>query len=175
MTRALLSLANVLIALAASTGSPLMNAMAVGPVNSSSRPVTPASDAARFTRVFLATEYVAEPPRDLRRSARLATVSPRYSVTTVAVDSLNCSVMSATAVALSALAMHASYLGLGPSINPGWVLTPETTNAPGAERPGREDPLTMSTVVPRPPAWAARAIPEPSTDFSVTDGLRCNV
>src|SRR4051794_21645635 len=113
MIRALWSLANVLIALAASTGSPWMNAMAVGPVNSASRPSTPAAEAARFTRVFLATEYVADDPRDLRRSARLATVSPRYSVTTVAVDSLNCSAMSATAVAFPALAMHASYLGLG--------------------------------------------------------------
>jgi hypothetical protein len=55
MTSALLSLANFLIALAASTGSPLMNAMAVGPANSSSRPSMPASVAARLTSVFLAT------------------------------------------------------------------------------------------------------------------------
>ena len=47
-------------------------------------------------------------PSERRSSAMLATVSPRYSVTTVAVEALNCSVISATAVALSALAMHAS-------------------------------------------------------------------
>ncbi|COX97239.1 Uncharacterised protein [Mycobacterium tuberculosis] len=38
----------------------------------------------------------------------MATVKPRYSVINVAVDSLNCAAMSATAVALSALAMHTS-------------------------------------------------------------------
>src|ERR1700754_2934900 len=110
MTRALLSVANFLIALAASTASHLTNAIAVGPPNSSSSPPIPASAAARFTRVFLATVYVAESPSDRRRSLRLATVSPRYSVTSVAEAPLNCSAMSATAVALSALAMHASSL-----------------------------------------------------------------
>src|SRR5712672_3240415 len=116
MMRALLSLANFLIALAASTASPLTNAIAVGPTNNSSRPSMPASAAARFTRVFLATVYVAESPSDRRRSLRLATVSPRYSVTSVAVDPLNCSAMSATAVAFSALAMHASSW-LGPQVS----------------------------------------------------------
>lgn len=96
------------MALAASTGSPVMNAMAVGPAKSSSRPSTPASEAARLTSVFLATEYVADAPSERRSSARLATVRPRYSVTRAAVDSLNCSAMSATAVALSALAMPTS-------------------------------------------------------------------
>lgn len=85
MTSALLSLAKVLIALAASTASPLTNAIAVGPTNSSSRPSTPASAAARLTSVFLAMVYVAESPSERRRSLRLATVSPRYSVTSVAV------------------------------------------------------------------------------------------
>ena len=55
MTSALLSLAKVFRALVASTGSPVMNAIAVGPTKSSSRPTTPASAAARLTRVFLAT------------------------------------------------------------------------------------------------------------------------
>src|ERR1700679_288441 len=116
MTSALWSLANFLIALAASTASPLTNAIAVGPTNSSSSPSTPASDAARLISVFLATEYVAEPDSDRRSSARLATVRPRYSVITVAVELLNCSAMSATAVALSAWAMHSS-LGSRPGNN----------------------------------------------------------
>src|SRR6202034_2264242 len=79
-------------------------------------PSTPASDAARLISVFLATEYVAEPDSDRRSSARLATDRPRYSVITVAVELLNCSAMSATAVALSACAMHSS-LGSRPGNN----------------------------------------------------------
>ncbi|CKR47622.1 Uncharacterised protein [Mycobacterium tuberculosis] len=55
MTSALCSLAKVLMALAASTGSPVTNAIAVGPTNSSSRPSMPASEAARLMSVFLAT------------------------------------------------------------------------------------------------------------------------
>ena len=54
MTRALLSFAKSRRALAASTGSPVTNAIAVGPISRASRPSTPASCAARFTSVFLA-------------------------------------------------------------------------------------------------------------------------
>src|SRR6202044_2584528 len=148
MTSALWSLANFLIALAASTASPLTNAIAVGPTNSSSSPSTPASEAARLISVFLATEYVAEPASERRSSARFATVRPRYSVITVAVELLNCSAMPATAVALSACAMHPS-LGSGPGLDSG----PENTNAPTQQRSGREG-------LPRPPAWAAREFPD---------------
>src|ERR1700761_3750725 len=166
MTRALWSLANFLIALAASTASPLTNAIAVGPTNNSSSPSTPASDAARLISVFLATEYVADPDSDRRSSARLATDSPRYSVITVAVEALNCSAMSATAVALSARAMHTSF---GVLKRP----SPEMTNAPTQEAVGartlrRRAPTTVCLVLLRGPP----GIPGPSTDCSVTDGLR---
>src|SRR5690349_1573205 len=143
MTSALLSLANFLIALAASTASPLTNAIAVGPTNRSSRPSMPASAAARLTSVFLATVYVAESPSERRRSLRLATVSPRYSVTSVAEASLNCSAMSATAVALSALAMHASSW-LVASVNP------EKHERPDADRSGRKKTSASSSCVGRP-------------------------
>src|ERR1700753_2734367 len=146
MTSALWSLANFLIALSASTASPLTNAIAVGPMNNSSSPSTPASDAARLISVFLATEYVADPDSDRRSSARLATVRPRYSVITVAVELLNCSAMSATAVALSAWAMHSS-LGSRPGNNE----RPDAGSGRGVifrRRAAKEG-------LPRPPAWAA--------------------
>src|ERR1700761_8370462 len=154
MTSALWSLANFLIALAASTASPLTNAIAVGPTNSSSSPSTPASDAARLIRVFLATEYVAEPDSDRRSSARLATVRPRYSVITVAVEALNCSAMSATAVALSAWAMHTS-LGSGLT-RPGNNQRPDAGSGRGVYIPAAR----AEEGVPRPPAWAAGILPD---------------
>ena len=55
MTSSGCALAKSRSAFAASTGSPPMNATAVGPTNMSSSPVTPASAAARLTRVFFAT------------------------------------------------------------------------------------------------------------------------
>ena len=55
ITKPGLVLAKSRIALAASTGSPVMNAIAVGPTSICSRPSTPASSAARWTSVFLAT------------------------------------------------------------------------------------------------------------------------
>src|SRR5271156_1044218 len=163
MTSALWSLANFLIALAASTASPLTNAIAVGPTNSWSSPSMPASDAARLISVFLATEYVAEPASDRRSSARLATVRPRYSVITVAVELLNCSAMSATAVALSAWAMHSS-LGSRPGNNE----RPDAGSGRGVNIPWARGQRrsASSSCVGRP------GIPGPSTDCSVTDGLR---
>src|ERR1700733_1574893 len=163
MTSALWSLANFLIALAASTASPLTNALAVGPTNSSSRPSTPASDAARLISVFLATEYVAEPDSDRRSSARLATDRPRYSVITVAVELLNCSAMSATAVALPACAMHSS---LGSRL--GNNERPDAGSGRGVCIPWARGQRrsASSSCVGRP------GIPGPSTDCSVTDGLR---
>src|SRR6201997_5429858 len=163
MTSALWSLANFLIAFAASTASPLTNAIAVGPTNSSSSPSTPASDAARLISVFLATEYVADPDSDRRSSARLATVRPRYSVITVAVELLNCSAMSATAVALSAWAMHSS---LGS--RPGNKRTPRRRKRSGREYSVGARPRKVCLVLLRGPP----GIPGPSTDCSVTDGLR---
>src|ERR1700730_1991010 len=163
MTSALWSLANFLIALAASTASPLTNAIAVGPTNSSSSPSTPASDAARLISVFLATEYVADPDSDRRSSARLATVRPRYSVITVAVELLNCSAMSATAVALSAWAMHSS---LGS--RPGNSERPDAGSGRGVSIPWARGQRRVCLVLLRGPP----GIPGPSTDCSVTDGLR---
>src|SRR5271166_6835032 len=74
--------------------------------------------------------------------------------------------MSATAVALSAWAMHTS---LGVLKRP----SPEMTNAPtqeavGARTERRRAPTTVCLVLLRGPP----GIPGPSTDCSVTDGLR---
>ena len=82
MMSALLSSANLVMTFAASTASPLMNAIAVGPVSKSSRPSMPASLAAILKRVFLATEYSTSNPRSLRSSCSWDTVRPRYSVNT---------------------------------------------------------------------------------------------
>src|ERR1700722_8539255 len=161
MTSALCSLAKVLIAFAASTASPLTNAIAVGPTNSWSSPSMPASEAARLISVFLATEYVADPASDRRSSAKLATDKPRYSVIRVAVEALNCSAMSATAVALSAWPMHTS-LGSRPG-NDG---RPDA-EAVGAGTFRRRAPTRVCLVLLRGPP----GIPGPSTDCSVTDGL----
>ena len=107
--------------------------------------------------------------RERRSSARLATVRPRYSVTTVAVEALNCSAMSATAVALSAW----------PCMPPCGVFACPLeshrgmTNAPAQTGRGVKDDRdasadASSSCVGRPDS------PGPSTDCSVTDGLRWN-
>ncbi len=91
---------------AVSTGSPVTNAMAVGPARSfSSMAVTPASLAAMAVRVFLTTAYVACPPMLFRSWVSCDTVRPRYSVRTAAFEVRNLSEISATAAALSGLAM----------------------------------------------------------------------
>src|SRR4051794_18177742 len=91
---------------AVSTGSPVTNAIAVGPARSfSSMAVTPASRAAMAVRVFLTTAYVACPPMLLRSWVSCDTVRPRYSVRTAALEFRNLSESSATAAALSGLAM----------------------------------------------------------------------
>src|SRR5215470_13860328 len=83
MTPPLISSAGLFLAksrspLAASTTSPLTNAIADGPVSRlPSWPATPASVAAIFVRVFLTTANVAWSPSERRSSAICATVSPR--------------------------------------------------------------------------------------------------
>src|SRR5690606_9900288 len=114
-----------------------MKAIAVGPTNKSSRPSTPASAAARLTRVFLATEYVASAPSARRSSVRAPTDRPRYSVTTVAVELLNCSAISATAVTFSGFAILRllSDVGSDPNYRPEVAIQ---QNAPDAERSGAQ-------------------------------------
>src|SRR3954471_5173759 len=65
----------------------------------------PASRAAILVSVFLTTAYVALPASERRSSLSCATDNPRYSVSTAADDSRNDSVSSATAAALSGLAI----------------------------------------------------------------------
>ena len=65
----------------------------------------PASLAAILVSVFFTTAYVAFSPSERRSSLSCATVRPRYSVSTAAFELRNCSASSATAAALSALAM----------------------------------------------------------------------
>ena len=87
--------------LAASTGSPLMKAIAVGPVSSSSGTGNPASAAARLVSVFFTTAYVVSLPSDRRSCVSWDIVSPRYSVSTAADEPWNRSVISATAAVFS--------------------------------------------------------------------------
>src|SRR5580693_4061474 len=92
--------------LAASTTSPLTNAIADGPLSRSpSWLATPASFAAILVSVFFTTVKVALSPSEPRSSASWATVRPRYSVSTAPSELWNRSASSATAVTLSALAM----------------------------------------------------------------------
>src|SRR2546421_1051873 len=106
ITRAGLSLAKLRRPLAASTTSPLTNAIADGPTSSpSSSAAMPASAAASLVRVFLTTLNVACSPSAWRRSASWATVRPRYSASTAPLELWNRSVSSATAATFSALAM----------------------------------------------------------------------
>src|ERR1700754_3362065 len=102
ITRTGLALAKARRPLAASTGSPLMKASAVGPENRLSSPSLPASVAARLASVFFDTEYLVSLPSERRSSVIWETDGPRYSVNTVADELLKSSVSSATAVALSA-------------------------------------------------------------------------
>src|SRR3982751_2043003 len=120
---------------AVSTGSPVTNAIAVGPARSfSSMAVTPASRAAMAVRVFLTTAYVACPPMLLRSWVSCDTVRPRYSVRTAALEFRNLSESSATAAALSGLAI---------SLLPPFVVpVAERTRAertPRRRRTGREE------------------------------------
>src|SRR6201987_2218996 len=158
MTSALFSLAKVLMALAASTGSPVTNAIAVGPAKSSSRPSIPASEAARLMSVFLATAYVADPARERRSSARLATVKPRYSVIRVAVESRNRSVMSATAVALSALAMHSSCVKAMRRVVCDHRGTPNAPRPPKPRARARTDQPRLTTELGRHHAQARQEL-----------------
>ena len=68
-------------------------------------PSTPASLAAILVSVFFTTAYVALPPRERRSSLSWATVRPRYSVRTAALEERNSSVISSTAVDLGFRAM----------------------------------------------------------------------
>src|SRR4051794_20596540 len=129
---------------AASTGSPVTNAMAVGPASAaSSRAVPPAPGAAIAVRVFLPTAYVACPPMLRRSWVSCDTVRPRYSVRTAALEVRNLSDSSATVAVLSALAMA---LLPGSSCRAaagvGGRTGPDTTNAPAQGARGvRRRPL----------------------------------
>ena len=68
-------------------------------------PGTPASRAAMVVRVFFETAYVALSPRERRSSFSAFTLSPRYSVSTIPDDEVNFLLSSATAAALSGLAI----------------------------------------------------------------------
>ena len=97
--------------LAASTGSPLTKAIADGPCEQA----VEGGDARRPWRRSWSgcssrrRRYVFA-PRDRRSSLSCATVSPRYSVSTAAVELRNSSVSSATAAALSGLAIRGGLL-----------------------------------------------------------------
>src|SRR5215213_9637247 len=88
-------------------------------------------------RVFFTTAYVACSLMAWRSLVSWATVSPRYSVSTAALELWNFSVSSATAAALSGLAM-----GLLPRSGRGldvdrWPGGPADDERPGARRTGR--------------------------------------
>src|SRR5688500_3132240 len=105
--------------------------MADGPCSRSSKAPTPASFAAILVSVFFTTAYDVSAPRDRRSSLSWATVSPRYSVRTAAVELRNSSVSSATAAALSGLAMG----GRPPSVG-SCRKGPGRAGRPGAKRSG---------------------------------------
>src|SRR5690625_102894 len=120
-----------------------MKAIAEGP---SRRLETSSSTSASLTailvRVFFTMRNRAVWPRPRRSSLSAATESPRYSVSTAPLDSRNSSVSSATASALSGLAM-----GLLPTLS-----SPRTTA--GMLHPGGADvsalrPTDLAVVRPR--------------------------
>src|SRR3954452_11395919 len=121
------------MALAASTGSPSMKAIAVGPLSSGARSEKPTESAARFVRVFLTTAYVLPSPRERRSWVSWATVSPRYSVSTAALEFWNRSVISSITAAFACVGM-----GLLSSVGrPPAGARRRTINGPGdEERPG---------------------------------------
>jgi hypothetical protein len=92
-------------ALAASIGSPLINATAEGPASRDGSRSTPASLAAIFVRVFLTTEYLFFVPSERRSCFISPTDNPRYSVSTVAFALRKSSTISATAAVLSGRAI----------------------------------------------------------------------
>src|SRR3954452_10015022 len=125
------------MALAASTGSPSMKAIAVGPLSSGARSEKPTESAARFVRVFLTTAYVLPAPRERRSSVSCATVSPRYSVSTAALEFWNRSVISSITAAFACVGMGLlSSVGRPPAgarlrqAHEGRSKSPETRNAP---------------------------------------------
>src|SRR5262249_55812899 len=102
-----------------------------------------------------------------RSSVILLTDRPRYSVTTVAVDALNCSVISATAVIFSAFAILRLLSGCRFSCELPSSITgaSEKANAPVAERSrgAQETRFHASFPTPALPAWVASNIAGPST------------
>jgi hypothetical protein len=99
------SLAKSRNALAASIGSPLINATADGPASIAGSRSTPASFAAILVKVFLTTEYLFLTPSERRSCFNNVAERPRYSVSTVAFAVRKSSTISATAAVLSALAI----------------------------------------------------------------------
>ena len=132
----------------------------------------PASAAARLASVFLATAYVVWSPSARRSALSCATVSPRYSVSTVAVEDRKCSVSSATAVALSVRTglSAMSLLSLRQAGTPG--LTTRNAPAQGARGGGADKrrALIRPTCAGRLPEQDLR----PTTEVAVTSGLWWN-
>ena len=117
---------------AASTGSPLMNAIAVGPVSSSSGTGNCACRAASLVSVFFTTAYVAASASERRSWVSCALLSPRYSVSTAPDEPWNRSAIAVTAATFSWLAMCLLSRASG-RCRPG----PENERRPGAGRTGR--------------------------------------
>src|SRR5262249_49089656 len=165
ITRAGLALAKSRSPLAASTTSPLTNAIAEGPVSSPpSSAAMPASVAASLVRVFLTTLNVACSPSEWRSSASWATVRPRYSASTAPLELWNRSVSSATAATFSALAMGLLSWAGRPCPGKGTSRVgrrrgPGKTKRPGAWHQGvgaATPPEGASSDSARTPARAAR-------------------
>src|SRR3954452_22594358 len=145
------------MALAASTGSPSMKAIAVGPLSSGARSEKPTESAARFVRVFLTTAYVLPAPRERRSSVSCATVSPRYSVSTAALEFWNRWLISSITAAFACVGMGLlSSIGrpsAGTRLRAIRARRRGTPRAQGAGGEGRDARLRRSN---RPPARVAR-------------------
>src|SRR3954452_11920069 len=138
------------MALAASTGSPSMKAIAVGPLSSGARSEKPTESAARFVRVFLTTAYVLPAPRERRSSVSCATVSPRYSVSTAALDFWNRSVISSITAAFACVGMGLlSSVGRPPATCARSDQGPETRNAPAQSARGERRAGSWAGAGPR--------------------------
>src|SRR3954451_11258960 len=166
------------IALAALTGSPSMKAIAVGPLSSGVRSPKPTSSAARFVRVFLTTAYLLPSPRERRSWVSWATVSPRYSVSTAALDFWNRSVISSITAALACVGMGLlSSVGRPPEATRQRAIPArKTTNAPaqgarGEGRGTRRPPIEPSSCAGRPGAPG----PSITRGRATTSGLGGNV
>src|SRR6478672_2797012 len=137
MTRRGLALAKSRRPLAASTGSPVMKAIAEGPVSWPSKAVTPAS---------LAASWVS-----------CDTVRPRYSVSTAAPELRNLSVSSAMAADFSGFAMRGLLPGECRRSHPRHEKSPQRRTR--GLRADQDEPVCRSRAWP---ALVARSAAEPS-------------